>query len=197
MITTSAPASRAVAIGTSAGAVDALLQILPALPKDYPFALLVVVHLPPDSESTLASLLASRCEIAVKEAEDKEVLRAGVVYLAPPNYHLLVEPDWTVALSSDEPVLFSRPSIDVLFESAADAYGNSLAGIVLTGGNADGARGLQAVAAAEGLAIVESPETASYPEMPRAALEAVPSARTLSLNDLSGFLRNTLPTLLR
>lgn len=188
---------QAVVIGASAGAVDALLQILPPLPHDYPLALLIVVHLPPDSESALAPLLASRCRITVKEAEDKEPIRPGTAYLAPPNYHLLVEPDLALSLSSEEPVLFSRPSIDVLFESAADAFGDSLAGVVLTGGNADGARGLRTVDAAGGLALVQAPDTAAYPEMPRAALEACPAARSLPLRDLATVVKEELPSVIR
>jgi len=190
-------ALQAVVIGASAGAVEALLQLLPGLPRDYSLAVLIVVHLPPDSESSLPSLLASRCEIAVKEAEDTEAIRPGVAYFAPPNYHLLVEPDFTLSLSSEEPVHYSRPSIDVLFESAADAYGDSLAGIVLTGGNADGARGLRLISEACGLAVVQRPETAAYSEMPQAALDACPGARTLSLDELTTALREELPCLRR
>jgi len=190
-------AYRAVAIGASAGAVDALLQILPGLPKDYPLALLMVVHLPPNSESTLAPLLAFRCQIGVKEAEDKEPISPGIAYLAPPNYHLLIEPEFTLSLSSEEPVLFSRPSIDVLFESAADAYGSSLAGVVLTGGNSDGTRGLRAVEAAGGLALVQTPDSAACPEMPRSALHGCSSARPLSLLELATVLKEELPRILR
>ena len=188
---------RAVVIGASAGAVDALLQILPSLPREYPLALLVVVHLPPDSDSTLAMLLAGRCAIAVKEAEDKEPIRPGVAYLAPPNYHLLVEPDLILSLSSEEPVLYSRPSIDVLFESAADAFGSSLAGVILTGANSDGARGLQAVVAAGGMALVQNPDGAEAATMPLAALEACPVARTLSLGEIAVALKDELPRKLR
>jgi two-component system chemotaxis response regulator CheB len=187
-------ALEAVVIGASAGAVDALLQILPALPGDYPLALLIVVHLPPDTKSTLAPLLASRCQIAVKEAEDKEPIRSATAYVAPPAYHLLIEPDFTLSLSNEPPVHFSRPSIDVLFESAADAYGNSLVGVVLSGGNSDGARGLLAVETAGGLAFVQDPGTAAYSEMPRAALDACPSARSLSLPDLVTVLKRELPS---
>ncbi len=188
---------QAVVIGASAGAVEALLQILPELPKDYPLALLIVVHLPPDTESSLASLLASRCRIEIKEAEDKEPIRPGTAYLAPPNYHLLIEPDLTLALSSDEPVLFSRPSIDVLFESAADAFGDALAGIVLTGGNADGAHGLKMIEENGGLVLVQSPEEALHPEMPRAALHASVKARALPLRELAAVLKEELPRSLR
>ena len=190
-------AIQAVAIGASAGAVEALLHILPALPKDFPLALLIVVHLPPDSDSTLATLLAARCEIEVKEAEDKEPIRPGVAYLAPPNYHLLVEPELCLSLSSEEPVLYSRPSIDVLFESAADAYGDSLTGVVLTGANSDGARGLKAVVAAGGIALVQEPGSAEASAMPQAALEACPDARVMSLTQITATLNTELARLPR
>ncbi len=124
----------------------------------------------------------------MREVEDKEPIVPGTVYVAPPNYHLLVERTRTFALSADEAVLFSRPAIDVLFESAADAYGNHLAGIVLTGASADGARGLSAVKRRGGIAIVQSPDGALAPEMPRAALSMVKADHVLSLTDLASLL---------
>ncbi|KAK0350625.1 hypothetical protein LTR94_028280, partial [Friedmanniomyces endolithicus] len=145
--------TRAVVIGASAGAVQALLKILPALPAEFPAPVLVAVHVPADRDNVLAPLLQSRCRVRVKEAEDKETARPGVVYFAPSNYHLLVESNGDLALSSDEAVNYSRPSIDVLFESAADAYGAGLTGVILTGANEDGAAGLSAVAAAGGIAL--------------------------------------------
>lgn len=184
---------QAVVIGASAGAVEALLHILPSLPGDYPLALIIVVHLPPQSDSTLASLLDARCQITVKEAEDKEPVCPGTAYLAPPNYHLLVEPNLHLSLSSDEPLLYSRPSIDVLFESAADAFGNSLTGVILTGANSDGARGLRAVCESGGLALVQSPASAESAAMPRAALDACPAARALSLKQIVEVLNRELP----
>ena len=194
------PASKdlqALVIGASAGAVDALLRILPSLPGDYPLPLMIVVHLPPYCESTLASLLAARCQIIVKEAEDKEPILPGTAYLAPPNYHLLVEPDWRLSLSSDEPVLYSRPSIDVLFESAADAFGNALTGVILTGANSDGARGLRAVCNAGGQGLVQTPASAEAAAMPQAALNACPTARALTLAQIATALKTELPRRLR
>ncbi|MCC2671503.1 MAG: cheB 2 [Armatimonadetes bacterium] len=161
-----------IVIGASAGAVEALSLLLPPLPADFPVALLIVVHLPRDRDSLLAELLGARCRVKVKEAEDKERIEGGTVYFAPPDYHLLVEPDRSLSLSVDEPVRYSRPSIDVLFESAADVYGERLLGIVLTGANSDGAQGLRTVCEAGGKAIVQAPETASAPFMPQAALGA-------------------------
>lgn len=180
---------RVVAIGASTGAVEALLRILTKLPADFPLALLIVVHLPPDAESTLAALLNGRCDLEVKEAEDKEPVRAGVAYMAPPNYHLLVEPDFTLSLSSDEPVHFSRPSVDVLFESAADAFGDAATGVVLTGASADGAAGLHAICAAGGQGIVQEPSTAEASPMPQAALRACSSAQVLSLEGIAELLK--------
>jgi len=179
---------RAVAIGGSAGAVQALLRILPGLPADYPQTVLIVVHVPPDRDNALVPLLASRCAIAVKEAEDKEPTQPGVAYFAPADYHLLVEADGTLSLSSDELVNMSRPAIDVLFESAADAFGPQLTAVVLTGANSDGARGLKAVMAAGGAGVVEDPAGAYATAMPSAALEACGEAKTLNLDAIASYL---------
>ena len=174
----SAVAPEAVVIGASAGALEALSNLLPALPADYRLPILIVVHLPPDKTSLLAELLRARCAIRVREAEDKEPIEPGVAYFAPPDYHLLVEQDKRLSLSDDEPVLFSRPSIDVLFESAADAYGGGLIGVVLTGANSDGANGLRAVVEAGGVAVVQKPGSA--PMRPRCRRPRLPPAPTLA-----------------
>ena len=184
----SALAIEAVVIGASAGAVQALSIVLPALPADYRLPVLVVVHVPPDRRNALAELFQSKCVIRVREAEDKEPIEPGVVYFAPPDYHLLVEDDRSLALSTDEPVLHSRPSIDVLFESAADVFGPALVGVILTGANHDGASGLRALAAAGGVAVVEEPATAFAPAMPEAALAACEAARPMSLDAIASFL---------
>ncbi|WP_035606140.1 chemotaxis protein CheB [Haloferula sp. BvORR071] len=169
----------AVVIGASVGAIEALTAILPALPATFLLPVLVVVHIPPDRKTILPELFASRCHLPVKEAEDKEPIRAGTIYFAPANYHLLVEPDFLLSLSNDEPVLYSRPAIDVLFESAADAYGSDLTGVILTGASADGAQGLKAIVANGGSAIVQDPATAEGTAMPTAAIESSPAARIL------------------
>lgn len=179
----------AVVIGASAGALDALSAILPALPADFPMPIMVVVHVPPDRRSVMADLFQAKCRLSVEEAEDKEPIIAGTVYFAPPDYHMLVEVDKRVSLSSDEPVLFSRPSIDVLFESAADAYGPALIAIVLTGANNDGAKGLQAVVEAGGTALVQDPGTAFASTMPEAAIKMCPSARVMSPEALAEYLK--------
>lgn len=184
----SATSIQAVAIGASAGGVQALLHILPSLPTGYPFPVLIVVHVPPDRDNALVPLFESKCRIRVKEAEDKEPALPGVVYFAPSDYHLLVEADGSLSLSSDELVNHSRPSIDVLLESAADALGPGLAGVVLTGANEDGALGLRAVADAGGLAIVEDPAHAYVATMPAAALRACASAKIMKLEAIASYL---------
>ncbi|WEK46422.1 MAG: chemotaxis protein CheB [Candidatus Andeanibacterium colombiense] len=178
----------AVAIGASAGAVQTLLKILPALPAGYPVPVFIVVHVPPDRENALVTLFAAKCPLPVKEAEDKEHAAPGVIYFAPSDYHLLVEADRSLALALDEQVNHSRPAIDVLLESAADTYRAGLVGIVMTGANHDGAAGLRAVAAAGGIAIVEDPDTAETSIMPASALAACPSARILDIAGIKSFL---------
>lgn len=174
---------RAVVMGASAGAVQALSEILPRLPADYRLPVLVVVHVP-DAPSGLVTLFASKSMVAIREPEDKEPIVPATVYLAPPGYHMLVETDHSIALSADEPVLFSRPSIDVLFESAADGYGTGLVGIILTGANEDGARGAAAVHQAGGAVLVEDPASAYAAAMPAAALARCPAARPMSLGGI-------------
>lgn len=177
----------AIVIGASAGAVQALSQILPRLPVNYPVPVIIVVHVPA-SPSGLVSLFRSKCDISVREPEDKEPILPGAVYFAPPGYHLLVEHDGSFALSMDEPILFSRPSIDMLFESAADRYGNALIGIILTGANEDGAAGAAAIGEAGGTVLVQSPDSALAAAMPKAALARCPSAQTFPLEKIADYL---------
>lgn len=179
----------AVVVGTSAGGVEALLRILPRLHTGFPLPILTVIHLPPDARSGIADLFAMKCKLRVKEAEDKEPIEPGCIYFAPPNYHLLVEPDRRLSLSSDEAVMFSRPSIDVLFESAADVYGERLLAIVLTGASSDGAKGLSKICNAGGVGIVESPDSAHVPTMPISAMQACDNARQMNLSQIGDLLR--------
>ena len=181
--------TEAIVIGASAGALEALSVILPALPATFDLPIFVVVHVPPDNKSILAELFDAKCKVKVREAEDKEPIAGGTVYFATADYHLLVEADKTLSLSNDEPVLYSRPSIDVLFESAADAYGPGLIALMLTGANQDGAQGLKTVVQAGGTAIVQTPEGAYAAAMPEAAIAAAPSARVLSLKEISLYLQ--------
>ena len=178
----------AVVIGTSAGGVEALSHLLPALQRGAQAAVFVVLHLPRERPSLLVDIFAPKCRMTVREASDKEPVEAGTIYFAPPDYHLLVDEGPQLALSSDELVNFSRPAIDVLFESAADEYGERLLGIVLTGGNQDGAAGLQAVRAAGGMTIVQQPDTAQVPYMPELALERGEVDYVLTLEQIAALL---------
>jgi two-component system chemotaxis response regulator CheB len=162
---------QAVVGGVSAGGMDALKLLLGLIQSDFSPAMVIVQHLHPEQDDFLVEHLGHACRLPVKEAEEKEVVRGGTVYLAPANYHLLIEMDKTFSLCSGEKVNFSRPSIDVLFETAAEAYGAHLIGIILTGANKDGAAGLRRIKESGGLAIVQDPATAEYPAMPLAALE--------------------------
>ncbi|MFM0736151.1 chemotaxis protein CheB [Paraburkholderia xenovorans] len=160
-----------VVIGGSAGGIEALNVLLGALPANFAPAVMIVSHLPPDPPSYLVQAFTHRCVLPVLEPDAGEQIVAGRVHVAPPGYHMLVESDRTVALSTDAAVRFSRPSIDVLFESAADVYRERLLGILLSGANDDGAQGLLRVRALGGTTWVQTPDTASSPEMPRAAIE--------------------------
>jgi two-component system chemotaxis response regulator CheB len=161
----------AVVIGASSGGIEMLGTLLPQLPAGFPAAVLVVQHLRGDTRSLLHELYAPRCAIPLCEAADKQPIEPGRVYFAPPDYHLLVEFDRTCALSVDDPVRYSRPSIDVLFESAAFAYRGGLLGILLTGANDDGSAGMAAIRAAGGTTWAQLPSTARAPIMPRSAIE--------------------------
>lgn len=169
----SAPARAfdALVIGASAGGVEVLNILLSALPAQFDAAVMVVTHLPPDSPSYLVQAFTGRCALPVIEPDAGERIVAGRVYVAPPGYHMLVEDDRTVALSTEAAVRFSRPSIDVLMESAAWVYRERLLGILLSGANDDGARGLAAVCAAGGATWAQAPDTAASPEMPGAAID--------------------------
>jgi len=188
----------ALVIGVSMGGIAALELLLGALPARFPLPILIVHHIGADSGSRLAEMLDARCAIRIKEAEEGEAFLPGSVYLAPPNYHLLVERDGTVALSVDPPVNFARPSVDVLFESAADVFGPTLIGMVLTGAGSDGANGLKRIKAKGGLTIVQDPKDAEADSMPRSALAVLEADHCLPLNAISGLLcslveRKTVP----
>jgi two-component system chemotaxis response regulator CheB len=179
----------AIVMGASAGGIEALLALLPSLSSGFRLPIMIVLHLSRDRPSLLAQIFAQRCALAVCEAADKEPVRAGTVYFAPPDYHLLIDAGPCLALSSDELVNFSRPSIDVLFESAADVYGPRLLGIILTGANEDGAEGLAAVRAAGGFAIVQQPDNAQVKQMVVSALNRNPESYVLGLEGIGAVLR--------
>ncbi len=163
---------QAIVIGASAGGTAALTPILSCLPAGLPLPVVVVQHLHPQQESAVLLYQPNASALRLKEADDKEALAAGVVYFAPPNYHLLIEDNHTFALAIDEKVNFTRPSIDVLFESAADVFGRQLIGVILSGANHDGAAGLRTVKRRGGLAIVQDPATAEVAYMPNEAIAA-------------------------
>jgi two-component system chemotaxis response regulator CheB len=177
-----------IVVGGSAGSIDVLREMLGQLPAQFPRPVAIVVHLPADAPGMLHELLASPERPRMKQAEDKEPIAAGTVYFASPGYHLHIETDRHFALSLDEPVHFCRPSIDVLFESAAEAYGPRLMGIVLSGANADGAQGLAAIAAAGGVTVVQQPDAAEMRPMPDAALRGAPASLVLDSRGLSELL---------
>lgn len=178
------PGLAAIALGVSTGGVAALKQLLGALPAGFPVPILIVQHLGAEAEGTMAALLDGWSALRVKEADPDEQPQAGTAYLAPANYHLQVEPDGRLSLSTDPPVLFARPSVDVLFETAAAAHGPRLAGVVLTGAGSDGSLGLLRIKQMGGLAIVQAPQDAACPAMPAAALRAVTPDHLTTLNDL-------------
>ncbi|WP_413674060.1 chemotaxis protein CheB [Massilia cellulosiltytica] len=160
----------AVVIGGSAGGVDALVTLLPAIPAAYSLPVFCILHMPGDRESRLAELFDERLPVRVKEAADKEEIVPGTVYFAAPGYHLSVERDRTFSISCEPPVHFARPAIDVLMESSADAYGPALAGILLTGANHDGADGMARIRARGGFTVVQDPADAQVPTMPVTAI---------------------------
>ena len=179
---------RAVVLGGSAGGVEALVVILSGLPSNFGLPVLLVQHLHASDDGGLARHLARVTRLRVIEPCDKERIEAGCVYVAPANYHMLVERSGTVALSTDEKVNWSRPSIDVLFESAALAWGESLIAIVLSGANADGAKGMQIVKAAGGLVIAQDPAEAEQPVMPQAAIDTGAVDEVLRSEEIGGLL---------
>ncbi|PWE41254.1 chemotaxis protein CheB [Pseudomonas prosekii] len=164
------PTVEAIVIGASAGGVEALLNILSPLRPGFVLPIIVVLHLPEERRSHLAEVFSRRVSLPVLEAYDKTPVEAGTLYFAGPGYHLSVEQDRSFSLSLEDRVHHSRPSIDYLFESAADVYGPALAGVLLTGANRDGASGLAQVKVRGGLTVVQDPEEAQVATMPRAAL---------------------------
>jgi len=184
--------AEAVAVGASAGGIDALFVLLGALRPPLAGPVMVVLHLPDDHQSRLVQVFGARLAVPVQEAQPHAPVRPGSVYFAPPGYHLLVEADRTFSLSVDAPVLFSRPSIDVLLQSCADAYGPGLLGIILTGANEDGAQGLASIRAAGGLTAVQDPATALHAAMPQAAVRAADPEFVLPLQGLASLLHTVL-----
>jgi len=179
---------KAVVVGVSAGGMSALGEILPRLPDDFPVPVIIVQHISPQSDNYMIRHFNNLSKITVKEADEKEAILPGHAYFAPPNYHLLVEEDQTFSLSVENRVNFSRPSIDVLFESAIDAWYSSLIGIILTGANNDGSKGLKKIKDFGGLTIVQDPKTAEVSAMPDSAIKLFKPDHILKLKDIAPFL---------
>lgn len=177
-----------VVIGASLGGLHTVATLLGGLPGSFPLPVAIVQHRHRESEASLEAVLQRSSQIPVCEVEDKQAIRPGTACLAPADYHLLVERG-AFALSTDAPILYARPSIDVLFESAADAYGQHVIGIILTGASADGAQGLAAIKAAGGLTVVQEPATAECSVMPAAALELVAADHVLPVPAIAALLR--------
>lgn len=178
----------AVAIGTSAGGIEALSYLLPSLPRNCNKAIFVVQHITPDSDSSFMRIISRRSGVKIREACNTDEIMAGTVYFAPPNYHLLIERDYTLSLNTDEKINYSRPSIDILFETAAEAFTSRLTGILLTGVNRDGSAGLKRIADLGGTTIVQSPEDADFKEMPESALRLFKPTYILSLREIALYL---------
>ncbi|MBF8729226.1 MULTISPECIES: chemotaxis protein CheB [Pseudomonas] len=183
----------AVVIGASAGGVSALLQILGGLPEGFAIPVLCVLHLPEDRHSQLANVLQRRLHRPVREAQDKERIVDGLIYVAGPGYHLSIERDLSLSLSQEDPVHFSRPAIDFLFQSAADAYGAGLLGVLLTGANEDGAEGLLQIKNSGGRTVVQDPRDAQVALMPEAALALQQPDHILSLSGIGQLLATLEP----
>ncbi|MBC7451278.1 MAG: chemotaxis protein CheB [Cytophagales bacterium] len=182
------PVYEAIVIGGSWGGMDAVIQLIKPLPKLYPIPIIVVIHRKKNVKSSLCDILSKYTVLTVKEVDEKEVISAGTIYIAPANYHVFIEQDKTFSLDVSPDVLYSRPSIDVLFESAALVYKDTLIGIILTGANADGSLGLNKISEKKGLTIVQDPTEAVIDIMPKAAIMKGPVDHVLSLKRIQELL---------
>lgn len=181
--------SKFVVIGTSAGGVEALGKIIPAFLTPSTLAAFIVIHLPAEGPNLIPDLFQESTRFRLKEAEPGEPIEAETIYVAPPDYHLNVESNHTVSLSTEEPVQFSRPSIDLLFESAALAFGCKTLGILLTGANGDGSQGLKTIQERGGLTIIQDPKDADYKAMPEAGLKHLTPDAVMTLTEIITFLK--------
>jgi two-component system, chemotaxis family, protein-glutamate methylesterase/glutaminase len=174
----------AIVIGVSSGGLNAMKLLFSLLPIGFSTPIIIVQHIGTRSENIWIQLLNDKSNVEIKEADEKETIDKGKVYIAPPNYHLLIEKNKTFSLTVDERVNFARPSIDVLFETAAEAYQEKLIGVVLTGSNNDGSKGIKRIKELGGLTIVQEPETAESPYMPASAIETIQPDYILPLEDI-------------
>lgn len=181
-------------IGGSAGSLEVLLRVLPLLHKDLPLSLVIVLHRKSTSDTSLIDLLSAKTALNVKEAEEKEPILPGNIYIAPADYHLLIEADRTLSLDYSEKINFSRPCIDVTFQSAAEVYGKKLACLLLSGANADGVEGLKAVKKLGGITAVQNPDTAEVSFMPQQAVEQTQPDYVLDINNIADFINLSAKT---
>ena len=179
-----------VVIGASTGGTKAIKTLLSVLPLKMDLSIIIVMHRHKDTDGYLEQSLKNKCKIHVKQADEKEKIEMGVVYVAPPNYHLLIEDDGTFSMSVEGVVNNARPSVDVFFESAAEVYGEGLIGVILTGANRDGSQGLKKIKEAGGLVIVQTPETSEVADMPKAAIASVKPDHVLPLEEIGSLLRS-------
>lgn len=175
-------------IGGSAGSINVLMQVLPEIHTDISFPIVIILHRKPHPQSALEELLASSSNIPVAEAEDKTELENGKIYLVPPDYHLLFENELIISLDASEKINYSRPSIDVTFESAARVFANKACALLLSGGNGDGIEGLRNIALHQGQILVQDPDTAEVDYMPRKAKEILPNAVILQPKQIAKFI---------
>jgi two-component system chemotaxis response regulator CheB len=181
---------KAVVVGGSSGSIDVLLKLLPALSPAFSFAIIIVLHRKSSSDSSLTDLLSSKTKISIWEVEDKDAVIPGAIHLAPADYHLLIEREEVFSLDDSEKVNYSRPSLDVTFESAADVYGSSLVGILLSGANADGTAGLNAIKKNGGTIIAQNPKTAQSSFMPQQAILNTPIDFIFDVDELAVFINS-------
>jgi len=174
----------AIVIGVSSGGLNAMKIMLSLLPENFRTPVIIVQHISPRSENQWIQFLNDKSSLFIKEADEKEKIEQGIVYIAPPNYHLLIERNKTFSLTVDERVSFARPSIDVLFESAAEAYTSKLIGVVLTGSNSDGTNGIRRIQECGGLTVVQNPQTAESAYMPASAIASIKPDYILSLEEI-------------
>lgn len=177
-------------IGGSAGSLDIILKLLPDLRLDLPFPIVIVLHRKNSSDSILTGLFASKTSLVVKEAEEKDIISPGCIYIAPADYHLLIEKDHTFSLDFSEKVNFSRPSIDVTFETAAEAYQSELVCLLLSGASGDGTEGLKTVKTFGGIVMVQNPQTAQVAYMPQQAIESVEVDCIIEADDMANYINS-------
>jgi two-component system chemotaxis response regulator CheB len=177
-----------IVIGGSAGSFDVLMNIIPLLPEVFPLPIVIIVHRKTSEESILTALFQRQCKMKVTEADEKMKIEKGIIYIAPAGYHLLVEKDHTFSLDYSEKVNNSRPNIDVTIESIVDVYRDKVIGILLSGANNDGAKGMELLKDSGGFVVIQSPETALFPKMPKAAEKIMKPDTVLSPGEIASFL---------